>query len=86
MDATVIAGIITAIGVAAGSVLTGWALLKKASAPHTSAVAAVRSLWDWVEIKGYADQVPTRIRRQVLRILDPKGENEPAAAEEATET
>lgn len=85
MDATLIGGIITATGVAIASILTGIALVRRASAPHLNALAALRSVWDVVEINGLTHYFPRRIQRQVLRILDPKGENGDTAEEEAEE-
>lgn len=71
VDAQSIAIVITALGGLVTAALGGLALYRKASAPHANAILALRSLWDWVEYGRTSPPVPPRIRRMVLRIIDP---------------
>ena len=72
----VVAAIIGAVGSAAAAIIGALAFLRKASVPASHSVMALRSLWDWVETKGYAAEVPERMRRAVLKILEPEEEPE----------
>lgn len=74
MDPVAIGGIITALAGGVATVIMAIVALRKVTGKHdvllAAAVAALRSLWDWVEFHGFQDQVPERIRRAVLNVLD----------------
>lgn len=73
-----IAGVIAALGTAAAAVIGALGFLKRAGAPTSRAVLALRGLWDWVELNGLADQVPERMARAVVRVLEDQGDDEGA--------
>lgn len=86
MDPQAISLILGAIGTSVAAVLGGLALYRKASAPHSVVLGALKLLWNWLEFTrpdeelfdrmraggSIASVIKPRVRRAVLRIIDPK--------------
>lgn len=70
MEPQLIGGLVTAILGAIPAIIGAYALLRKAMAPQAKARAALSSLWDWLEYTGYQKEVPNRIRRVTLEVLE----------------
>lgn len=68
MDPVAIGAIVTAVCGGAATVIGALAILWKVR--RNPALVALRSLWDWVEFHDLQDQVPARIRRAVISLLD----------------
>lgn len=95
MDPQAIVIILGALGGAIGAAFAGYGLYKEKSAPHSRVSGAVKLLWNWLDftrvdetliaqlrtVKTLSEIIPTRVRRVVLREVDPdalRGENQSA--------
>lgn len=66
-------GAVEVIGALAGLItacLAGWALVKKASAPESRAVNALRSIYEWLDGEGLLERVPRPMRARMEKVLD----------------
>lgn len=70
MDGVLIVSMVTAAIGAIPATIGALALLRRAMAPQSKIAAALRSLWDFNEFKGWTAEVPARIRRMVLDALE----------------
>lgn len=65
--------IAAAIGTGGAALLGGWALVVKARAGTATPLALLRRLWDWIEVRGLAKDVPPTLRADVKRELNGEG-------------
>lgn len=92
MDPQAITLILGGLGTAIGAAFAGIALYKEKSAPHSAILGTLKLLWNFLDFTRVDEAliaqlraggtiaaiIPARVRRAVLRIIDPdalKGDN-----------